>query len=280
MKQKRLTIIAVGCGLACAVCIALFMASVQGEANAARAEALARYGGEQVEVCVATRDVTAGEKIDMSAMEKRLWIADLLPDGAVREPSDVSGKMATSSILKSEVVSSKRFESSHSVLDIPAGKEALSVPAKAVQAVGGAVRPGMAVDIYSSGDTTTKPLAHDVIVLDTSVGNSGSLVSGDAGWITLAIESEHVQEIIAASNATSLYFVIPGDPAQPEVASGQAESVQPEAPEGASQASAPAPEGASQASEPSSQSAAQDSQASSQGAEPSSEAAEAEEEEE
>ena len=214
MKQKRLTIIAVACGIVCAACIALFMLSVQGEANAARAEALARYGGEQVEVCVATRDVAAGERIDISAMEKRLWIADLLPDGAVREASDVAGKTATSSILKGEVVSSKRFESSHSVLDIPAGKEALSVPAKAVQAVGGAVSSGMVVDVYSSGDTTTKPLVRDVVVLDTSVGNAGSLISGDSGWITLAIDPEHVQEIIAASNATSLYFVIPGESAR------------------------------------------------------------------
>ena len=221
MKQKRLVIIAVACGLMCAACIVLFMVSVQGEANAARAEALARYGGEQVEVCVATRDVSAGERIDLSAMETRLWIADLLPDGAVREASEVSGKTATSSILKGEVVSSKRFESSHNVLDIPAGKEALSVPAKAVQAVGGAVRPGLSVDVYSSGDTTTKPLARDVIVLDTSVGDSGSLISGDSGWITLAIDPEHVQEIIAAAHATSLYFVIPGDLVQADSAAGE-----------------------------------------------------------
>ena len=69
MKQRQLMIIAVACGLVCAACIALFMVKVQGEASAARAEALARYGGEQVEVCVATRDVAAGERIDVSAME-------------------------------------------------------------------------------------------------------------------------------------------------------------------------------------------------------------------
>ena len=224
MKQRQLMIIAVACGLVCAACIALFMVKVQGEASAARAEALARYGGEQVEVCVATRDVAAGERIDVSAMEERLWIADLLPDGAVREASEVSGKTATSSILKGEVVSSKRFESSHNVLDIPQGKEAVSVPAKAVQAVGGAIRPGMSVDVYSSGDTTTAALAREVIVLDTSVGDGGSLVSSESGWITLAIEPDRVQEIIAAASKTSLYFVIPGDMAGSAEPSEQAES--------------------------------------------------------
>ena len=214
MKQKHLVIIAVACGLACAACIVLFMASVQGEANAARAEALARYGGEQVEVCVATRDVAAGERLDVSALETRLWIADLLPEDAVREAGEAVGKTVTSSILKGEVVSLKRFESSHSVLDIPAGKEAVSVPAKAVQAVGGAVRPGMSVDVYSSGDTTTKALARGVIVLDTSVGNTESLVSSESGWITLAVDGDRVQEIITAANKTSLYFVIPGEAEQ------------------------------------------------------------------
>ena len=49
MKQKQMTALAIGCGLACALCVAIFMASVQGQADAERAEALARYGGEQVE---------------------------------------------------------------------------------------------------------------------------------------------------------------------------------------------------------------------------------------
>ena len=211
MKQKHLTIVAVGCGLACAVCVILFMASVQGEANAARAEALARYGGEQVEVCVATRDVSMGERLDASAVETRLWIADLLPEGAAREASEVVGKTVASPILKGEVITAKRFESTHNVLDIPAGKEAVSVPAKAVQAVGGAVFPGMSVDVYSSGDTTTTALARGVIVLDTSMGDSGSLVSSESGWITLAVDPDRVQEIIAAAGKTSLYFVLPGD---------------------------------------------------------------------
>lgn len=214
MKQRQMTAVAIGCGAVCALCVGVFMASVQGQADAARAEALARYGGEQVEVCVATRDIAAGERVDLSAVEMKLWVADLLPEEAVRANADAVGKTVTSSILKGEVISSKRFESARDALEVPAGKEAVSVPAKAVQAVGGAVRPGMSVDVYSSGNTTTTAIARSVLVLATSVGEGGSLVSSDSGWITLAVEPERVQEIIAASNATSLYFVIPGDQAE------------------------------------------------------------------
>ena len=211
MKQKQMTWVAVGCGAMCALCVALFMASVQGQADSARAEALARYGGEQVEVCVATRDVAAGERLELSAVETRLWVADLLPEDAVRSSGDAVGKIATSSILKGEVISAKRFENARDSLEVPQGKQAVSVPVKAVQAVGGAVRPGMSVDLYSSGDSSTAAIAMGVVVLDTSVADAGSLVSSDSGWITLAVNPEDVQQIIAASNKTTLYFVIPGD---------------------------------------------------------------------
>lgn len=212
MKQRQMTIIAIACGLLCAACVAAFLWSVQGEADAARAEALARFGGEQIEVCVATRDVASGERLDASAVEAKLWVADLLPEGAVGDSSQVIGKTATSSILKGEVICEKRFEEGQGVLDIPAGMEAVSVPAKAVQAVGGAIRPGMSIDVYASGSSGTSALARGVIVLATSMGESGSLVSSDSGWITLAVEPERVEEIISSSGKTALYFALPGAP--------------------------------------------------------------------
>ena len=230
MKQKQMTAIAIGCGAVCALCVGAFMASVQGQADAARAEALARYGGEQVEVCVATRDIAAGERVDLSSVETKLWVADLLPEDALRSTGDAVGRIATSSILKGEVVSPKRFESARDALDVPVGTEAVSVPATAGQAVGGAVRPGMSVDVYAAGDSSTALIANEVLVLATSVGDSGGLVSSDSGWITLAVDPAKVQEVIAASNKMSLHFVIPGE---------QVASV-PEAPADVSDASASA----------------------------------------
>ena len=220
MKQKQMTIVAVACGLACAACVALFMMSVRGEADAARAEVLSRFGGEQVEACVATRDIVAGERVDLSAVETKLWVADLLPENAVRSNADAVGKTATSTIFKGEVITSGRFEVAQGAIEVPAGKQAVSVPAKAVQAVGGAIHAGMSVDVYSSGDSSTSAIATNVNVLDTSVGSKGSL-SGDAGWITLAVEPERVQEIIAASNKTTLYFTLPGEAAPREDESGE-----------------------------------------------------------
>ena len=61
MKRKRSILIGLACGVLCAVCVAAYVMQVDEQASAVRAEALARYGGEQIEVCVAKRDIAAGE---------------------------------------------------------------------------------------------------------------------------------------------------------------------------------------------------------------------------
>lgn len=199
----------IACGVLCAACVLAYLTSVRGEADAARAEALARYGGEQVEVYVARRDVAAGEKVDAAAVETRLWVADLLPADAVRAAGDVVGRTATSSILAGEVLSMRRFGEASTSIDVPAGFAALSVPAKTVQAVGGALAPGLRADLYASGDTATAAVARDVLVLATSAGGADGAVAADVTWVTVAVEPESVQEVIAASRKAELYFALP-----------------------------------------------------------------------
>lgn len=211
-----MTAIGIACGVLCAACVLLYLQGVRGEAETARAEALARYGGEQLEVCVATRDIAAGEQVDAGAVTSKLWVADLLPEGAARTASDVLGKRASSPILAGEVVSLKRFEDSAASLDVPDGMSALSVPAKDVQAVGGAVEPGMHVDIFATGDTATEAIARDVLVVATSTGGKGQKADAAVSWITVAVEPDRVQELVAASQKTALYFVLPGSGADAE----------------------------------------------------------------
>ena len=211
MRQRQLMVLAGACGVLCAACVLAFMNNVQGEANAARAEALARYGGEQVEVLVATREIAAGERVDAGAIERKLWIADLLPEGAVTEQSEIVGRTAASPILKGEAISSKRFERSQDELAIPAGKVAVSVPSKPVLAVGGAVHAGMSVDVYATGDAKTMAIVRDALVLDTSLGTRTSGLVSESSWVVLAVDPEKVQEIVAASAKSELCFVLPGE---------------------------------------------------------------------
>lgn len=208
--RKKTTVAGVACGVVCAVCVLCYLQSVQGEADAARAEALARYGGEQVEVCVASRDIAAGETVDVGALETRLWVADLLPADAVRSTSEVVGKQASSAILSGEVVSLRRFEEASALIDVPTGLTAVSVPAKDVQAVGGALASGMLVDVYATGDSGTTLIGEEVLVLATSASAKGTSDSS-VSWITLAVEPASVQELVTMAQKAQLYFVLPGE---------------------------------------------------------------------
>ena len=216
MKVNKRVLVSALCGLCCAACVGLYLVGVKGEADAARAEALARYGGDQIEVCVASRDIAAGEVVESGAIATKLWVADLLPDGAVTDPVQIVGQRVGSAIYRGEVICARRTEVSESELSVPEGMAAISVPARAVQAVGGLVEAGMVVDVYATGPASTTRLVTGALVLASSAAGEGVSAS-QAAWITLAVRPEQVQEVVAAAQNLELYFALP-----PVAASGSA----------------------------------------------------------
>ena len=206
MRRNKTAAAGAICGVLCALCVLGYTQSVRGEAERARADALARYGGDQVEVCVAKRDIAAGETVDSGAIETRLWVADLLPPEAVRQTSEVVGSKASSTVLSGEVLSARRFGAASAAIDVPDGKVAISVPAKDVQA-------GSSVDVYATGSAATQALARGVSVLATSGGTDDRQASGSASkvtWVTLAIDPNQVEELVSAAQKTELYLTLPG----------------------------------------------------------------------
>ena len=135
----------------------------------------------------------------------------------MRSTEEVSGKAASSAILAGEVLSMRRFQGVEGRVEVPEGLAAVSVPAKDVQAVGGAVRAGEKVDMYATGGTSTDLLASDVLVLATSASTDDAASDAQVSWVTVAVEPDRVQEVVSAAQRTELYFALPGGEA-----SGQA----------------------------------------------------------
>ena len=210
-----------GCAALAVFFVLAYVAQVNTRAEEARADILARYGGEQVEVCVATRDILAGQTVDAAACTMRVWVADLLPSGAFRSTSEVVGRKATSAILAGEVICEGRFVADATTFEVPFGMTAVSVPAKEVQAVGGAIEPGMHIDIYATGSASTTLIGSDVLVLATSrqpggVNDAGAGSSSQViQWITLALSPDRVEETVAAAQGLTLYFALPGEGVEP-----------------------------------------------------------------
>ena len=199
MKLSKSAIVGLACGLLCAACVGLYVAQVDEGLARARSEDLARYGGEQVEVCVARRDLAAGETVTESDIEMKSWVASLLPEGAVTDKSEAVGRQLASA--------------DDAAFDVPEGFSAVSVPARGVQAVGGALRPGMRVDLYAVGSASTTQVLSGALVLESSAMDSGAGVvsSSNEAWVTLAVEPQKVQELVTAVSNLDLYFALPDE---------------------------------------------------------------------
>jgi pilus assembly protein CpaB len=206
--NRKTAILGLLSGVICALAVFVFTGEVQAQADSERAAALERFGGEQVQACVATADIAAGETINTANVAEKAWIADLLPDNPVPY-ADALGRQATSPIVAGEVVCEKRFDENAGHIDVPEGLAAVSLPADDVNAVGGAVGSGMKVDIYLANSETAQPLAADVLVLSTSAGKTSA--GRGISWVTVAVEAGRVQEFVSAADKGNLYFVIPGE---------------------------------------------------------------------
>lgn len=214
--MRRRVHLAIGalCGVLCVAGILAYAADLRADVDQERSEALARYGGEQVEILVATDDIAVGDMLDTTNAEKRLWLSELVPDDAISDHADVAALPATSPIYAGEVVLKHRFDEREEVaLQVPDGKCAISVPSKAVTAVGGSLRPGSKVDVYSVSGSATDLLASRVLVLSTSTTSEEKDANrkSDVTWVTLALDPSMVEEVIAASQKSELYFSLPSE---------------------------------------------------------------------
>ena len=203
MKKKGIAVLAVLCGLACAGCVLLYTQHVEARAALQRSEALERFGGDQVEVCVATRTIAAGETVDTSNVTTRLWLVDLLPEDPVMSLSEVAGVQASAPLVAGEVLVHARFDESHAAVALPAGLQAVGIELGVAQAVGGSLQVGNIVDVYASGASGTARIAENVLVASVMEGGSGRVA------ITLAVPPDRVEELIAATQAATLYLTLP-----------------------------------------------------------------------
>ncbi|MBK5211405.1 MAG: hypothetical protein JJE36_03735 [Coriobacteriia bacterium] len=180
-----------------------------------------RYGGDIVEVCVATKDIKAGELISDKEIKTKSWVASLLPEKAVlgRNRLAIRNKRASEHIVKGEPISLLRVKDNANKMDeIPEGCTAITLQTDPVRALGGQAKAGMYVTLLDTSDTDrTSILAEHVEVLvsstETDSKRSGTLIGSssapDITWITLSIPDELVAQVAAASSANATYIVMP-----------------------------------------------------------------------
>ena len=121
MKRGVRLAISVASGILAFALASWYGASIRAEAARERQELLAAYGGDVVSVCVATRDVDAGELIDEGDIELTEWVAGLLPADSATSIDEVVGKRATSNIPARAVLCPAYFQERGGTLEVPEG---------------------------------------------------------------------------------------------------------------------------------------------------------------
>lgn len=213
--RLRLIVIVVA-ALVAAVSMAMYAKSVERRVEAGRDGALLRFGSEAVDVVVAIRDISAGERIAPESVCVEPWPPELLVRGAIRAGELPETATASTAILAGEVLSDLRLDETGAGISTPEGLTAVTVPSEDVRAVGGAVRPGSRVDVYSARGGAAALIARSIDVLATSVTNSESASSGFTGgsdskirWVTLAVPPDAAEQIVGAADTGALYLTLP-----------------------------------------------------------------------
>ena len=207
-RFDRNTKIALISGALAALCVVLLLTSIRSESSAQQKELAEKYGGTQTEVCVAKRDIAAGETLKDTDVEVKQWVSSLLPENAATSKKDCVGKQLGSSILKGEVVLAGRFQSQDSSINVPNGMVAVSIPLDDTSSVGGTLKVNQKVDVYATGSTTTSKICSNVQILETS--NSDKTVNSETKWVTVAVAKDSAQEVVSAAQKLKLYVVLPG----------------------------------------------------------------------
>jgi pilus assembly protein CpaB len=194
---------------------ALFAALVYRYLNDQRAkldQARRAVGGATIEVMVADTDIPVGSVIEQSQVRLAAWPADLEPEGAIRNPEHVVGRVARVSLEKNQpIVDSKLINQGAGLLPllINEGMRAMSVKVDQVTGVSGFITPNSRVDVLVSGTTDPDGEQEDqrskLILQNVRVLATGKVIEQEdekpveVPTVTLLVSPEDAEKLTLAS---------------------------------------------------------------------------------
>ena len=206
-RRMRLVCATLSALAACAACL-LYGKHVKAQAEQVRIDALERYGGEVVNLLVATRTLEYGDIIDSSSVASREWIADLAPDQALVRMEEVIGRQVTVPLAKGLPLTQLNLRDGTSGLDVPAGYVAVSLPLTDKLGLSRNIAAGTRVIAFAVSSSCTVLVAGDALVLASPVETTAF---SSTQTISLAVLPSDVSALLAAGARGDLRLVVPAD---------------------------------------------------------------------
>ena len=198
-----------------AVIAALGSAAAVRKAIVANPQPLIIARTSTVELLVAKRAFSAGERIAASDLRWRSWPKDAVPDAAIirnngRSLDDFEKTYARYPVMAGEPVAEAKLvrpgAGSHAAALIEAGKRAVAVPIREESSAGGLVQPNDRVDVLwssnssgnASGQQRAQTLLRNIKVL--AIGGSVNADTAQSGnnTATLELTQEQVRTVAGA----------------------------------------------------------------------------------
>ena len=182
---------------------------------AKNADDRALEGTETVEVLQATEDIAvktpASElagKVELVKVPKSVQIP-----GALTSLEDLEGQVTTVALVAGDQLSEAKFADPESVKApdaVPDGMQELTIPVAGANLVGGAVKAGDRVGVFTTyGAVTANPI-NQLLVLKVDHGVAGS-DTATGSLVTVAVTTTEAQQLVNAQLAGVIWLTLQND---------------------------------------------------------------------
>ena len=206
MTAKARIAIAVACAVLAVVASHAYAQEARRKEAQLRQETLDRYGGEVVQLAVATRRLEAGATIAASDVALKEWVSELAPEGALQDLDELVGKTLSSAVAEGQVLTDLAVSSSASSLEIPSGTVAVSLALNDKLGLVSGVDAGSRVFAYRVDDGGTQLVSGKVTVV--SLNSEGGALSSSKS-VTVAAKPEDIPALLEAAAQGTLRLVLP-----------------------------------------------------------------------
>lgn len=191
----------------CACCCLAYGSQVRADAERVRGEALERYGGETVQLLIATRTIEAGEELHPEDVAVREWLTDFAPADAITSLAEIEGRQVQIAAAAGVPLTTLNFRETDAALEVPSGCVALTFALTDRLALPGTAHVGSMIAAYEVGTSGVKLVASGLQILRLPAEGAAL----QRGSITLAAQPRDVSHLLAAGAEGSLRFASPAD---------------------------------------------------------------------
>lgn len=214
-------VLSTACALLAVMLFVTYANHVRGEAERIRSEAIARYGGEVVELAVASETLEPGDVATHSNVSMREWLLDLAPEGALTSLDDVYGLEVGAPIAKGTPLTQLAFRSTSEVAEVPEGCVAVTIPITDKLGVPRSITVGASLVAYEVGSSDTRLISEGMTVLAIP-GLASQYTTG--AQITVSVPAEDAPVVLAAAATNDLRLVMPAKDVEAVDAHGASEA--------------------------------------------------------